>query len=527
MTGNAIKGQLQQATVLERLAEFAQLAGQTQPALRDSHRALSYGELHDTVAAIANWLRTLDCRVIGLQVENSIDWVLLDLACQAAAVVCLPLPDFFSASQQQHCLQSAGVELLITDRTDTTVTTTTTTTTATTLSIPHAPRLAANRVQPNAAAAQSWPQGTAKITFTSGSTGTPKGVCLSAPLQWQVAQSLADAIDVRAVRHLCLLPLATLLENVAGIYAPLLCGGEVILPDAKTRGLAGSSGLDIAALLRCLDTEQPESLILLPQLLRALIGACLQGWRPPASLRFVAVGGARVAPELISEARRHGLPVYEGYGLSECGSVVALNTPAHDAPGSVGRVLPHCRVTIDDGEIIVAGAGHLGYLGEPASWYPAHIATGDLGGFLKEHGAHNFLHVSGRRKNLLITGYGRNVSPEWIESALLAAPLLTQCVVVGDARPYLIAIVSAATTVDDSAIQRWLDTVNLQLPDYAQVRDFLRIDTAAWAPLLTANGRPNRAQIDVQLGASINHLYATAPTSKPAYVSTDKREMLR
>ncbi|MET0380133.1 MAG: AMP-binding protein [Spongiibacteraceae bacterium] len=514
MTGNAIKGRVQHATVLERLAELARSEGRAQPALRDVHRALSYGELHDAVVEIANWLRTLHCRVIGLQVENSIDWVLLDLACQAAAVVCLPLPDFFSASQQQHCLHTAGVDLLITDRLlpepqtaeQRTAARADAIGTAAPRSIPHAARLTARQVQASAGNAQSWPQGTAKITFTSGSTGTPKGVCLSAALQWQVAQSLADAIAVRAVRHLCLLPLATLLENVAGIYAPLLCGGEVILPDAKTRGLSGSSGLDIAALLHCLDTEQPESLILLPQLLRALVGACLQGWRPPAALRFVAVGGARVAPELIAEARRHGLPVYEGYGLSECGSVVALNTPAHDAPGSVGRVLPHCRVTIDAGEIVVAGAGHLGYLGEPASWFPAHVATGDLGSI----GVDSFLHVSGRRKNLLITGYGRNVSPEWIESALLAAPLLTQCVVVGDARPYLIAIVSAAIAVDDTAIQRWLDTVNLQLPDYAQVRNFLRIDTAAWSPLLTANGRPNRGLIDTQLGASIEQLYATA-----------------
>jgi len=303
------------------------------------------------------------------------------------------------------------------------------------------------------------------------------------------------------------------------VYAPLLCGGEVVLPDARTRGLAGSSGLELAAMLQCLQTEQPHTLILLPQLLRALLAGCAQGWQPPASLQFVAVGGARVAPDLIVAARRAGLPVYEGYGLSECGSVVALNTFADDQPGSVGRVLPHCQVAIDcqvaieSGEIVVRGACHLGYLGDPSSWYPQQIATGDLG--CVDDSGHLF--VSGRRKNLLITSYGRNVSPEWVESELGAQPLLTQCVVIGDARPHLAALLSAPAQVDDDAIQQWIDSVNARLPDYARVRAWLRLQPDAWQTLLTENGRPRRDRIIGALGAQIDALYAaSAPIHNPA-----------
>src|SRR5690606_24639695 len=101
-------------------------------------------------------------------------------------------------------------------------------------------------------------------------------------------------------------------------------------------------------LLRCIEVERPHSAILVPQLLTVLVAACTKGWQPPDSLRFVAVGGARVAAELVIEARRYGLPVFEGYGLSECGSVVALNTSDTERLGSAGHVLPHCAVSVEE-----------------------------------------------------------------------------------------------------------------------------------------------------------------------------------
>src|SRR3546814_10196284 len=69
----------------------------------------------------------------------------------------------------------------------------------------------------------------------------------------------------------------------------------------------------------------------------------------PASMRMVAVGGARISPELLARAEHVGLPVYEGYGLRECGSVVCLNRPGLSRPGSVGQALPPTRVHCDDG----------------------------------------------------------------------------------------------------------------------------------------------------------------------------------
>jgi len=204
------------------------------------------------------------------------------------------------------------------------------------------------------------------------------------------------------------------------------------------------------------------------------------------SLKFVAVGGSKISPALIEAARGSGLPVYEGYGLSECASVVSLNVPGMDQLGSVGQVLPHIKLIENEGEIVIANAAFLGYLGERMT---GNFATGDLG-HLDDNG---FLHIDGRKKNVLITSYGRNVAPEWIESVLLAQPEIFQAVVYGDAQPFLSAlIVATSKTADiDLAVTR----CNALLRDYAQITSFQLVPPFTSAEnTLTGTGRPRRDQ---------------------------------
>lgn len=476
--------------------------------LSDGKESLDLQELISRSVLVSDWLTDNQVRVLALQAENSIDWVVVDLACQLAGVVCLPVPGFFSRQQALFCMREAVADILLSDQD------------VLANELVTGGASVSRRLLPGSLALDAWdlgwpgqgllpamPSGTQKITFTSGSTGSPKGVCLSSEHQWQVAASLAGAIKVRGARHLCLLPLATLLENIAGVYVPLLLGGTVILPGEEARGLSGSSGLDVAAMTACIDRERPDSMILLPQLLLALVAACQGGWVAPATLKFVAVGGGKVAPGLIRTAREWGIPVYEGYGLSECGSVVALNTPEGDFPGSVGRVLPHCKVHVKDDEILVTGSCHLGYLGDTQSWYPEQIATGDLG----RHFPDGSLTIFGRRKNQLISSFGRNINPEWVESALAAIPLLSRCVVLGEGQPYLGALLSAPPAVTDSQVQQWIDQVNAELPDYARVVVWQRLELAAWQGLLTPNGRVRRELLNENLAEAVTTLFQPAP----------------
>jgi long-subunit acyl-CoA synthetase (AMP-forming) len=322
--------------------------------------------------------------------------------------------------------------------------------------------------------ARRTPRAVSKITFTSGTTGTPKGVALRSAQQWKVARALADAtrrLELR--RHLCLLPLSVLLENVGGVYAPLAAGAETCVPPLAEVGMRGSSSFDPAACLQAIESWQADSVILLPQMLAALAAAVERGARAPRSLRFAAVGGAKVSSALIERARALGLPVYEGYGLSECGSVVSLNLPGADRTGSAGRPLPHARVRIDHGEIVVNA-----------------IRTGDLGRIDDD----GYLHIDGRRKHLLITSYGRNVSPEWPEAELLAGRAIVQAAVFGEARPRLCALVVPAPGTPQAAVEAQVRAANARLPDYAQIGAWLPAD-APFTPqngFATANGRARR-----------------------------------
>lgn len=467
--------------------------------LSGSGEQYSARDLYREVQRVAGILGEAGVQRLALHADNGPGWVIVDLAAQLAGVVLVPVPTFFSAAQMRWLLEAAGVDAVCAAGDD-----------FFTAAVCEPARVAVTGSlslslrSPQAVA--PLPAGTAKITFTSGSTGQPRGVCLSTEQCLAVAGSLLGRTGLAGVRHLALLPLATLLENIAGVYLPLLAGGQVTVPACAETGLIGSSGLDVPRFLATLVAAQPQSLILVPELLRVLADAAATGWPVPASLRFVAVGGARVAPGLVERARALGLPVYEGYGLSECASVVALNAPGRDRPGTSGRVLPHLAVQAVDGELQVAGNAFLGYLGEPESWYPQTVATGDLGR-LDEDG---YLVVEGRRKNLLITAYGRNISPEWVESELLGSALLQQAVVLGDGQPACCALLYPRdSSVTDAAIQAAVDAANAGLPDYARIGPWLRLarPITAQAGLLTANGKPRRQAIAAHYQPAIDALY--------------------
>ncbi|HWR80090.1 MAG TPA: AMP-binding protein, partial [Pseudomonas sp.] len=251
---------------------------------------------------------------------------------------------------------------------------------------------------------------------------------------------------------------------------------------------------DLPTFLGCLNRLQPHSLILLPQLLLALVTAAERGLPLPKSLRFIAVGGGRVAPQLLERADALGLPVYEGYGLSECASVVCLNAPGQRHPGTVGKPLAHLEVKLAaDGEVLVKGAQMLGYVGEPTDtgeW----LATGDLGHFDGE-----FLVLHGRKKHQFITAFGRNVNPEWVESELVQQLPIAQAWLQGEAMPANVAVVVARFAgTTDAEIDQVIQQVNQRLPDYARAHHWLRAAQpfSAGNGLATANGRLRRTALN-------------------------------
>lgn len=472
--------------------------------VHDSKQTLAYDELTQRSRQLADRLTADNVRCLALHADNSINWLLVDIACQMAGVCLLPLPTFFSAEQLRHIFNTTPVDSLVCENAEAFV-------------LLLADRvigrkdtgiegLVSVQIEP-CVTAEVLPAGTNKITFTSGSTGQPKGVCLSNEQLFRQAQALADVVGIRTPRHLCLLPQSTLLENVAGNYAPLLAGGEIFLPGLEEIGFRGSSSIDPQQLVATISRVQPDSIILTPQLLIVLVAAATSGWQPPASLRFVAVGGSRVSSTLLQQAHELGIPAYEGYGLSECASVVSLNTPAAHNHDSSGKVLPHLYVRVVDSEIIVSGNAMLGYVGEPDSWYLEEIYTGDTGNIDHE----GYLGINGRKKNVLISSYGRNTNPEWVESEILSHAVIADCVVFGDARPYCVALISPRNpNTSDAEIQQVIDAANDCLPDYAQVAAWIRLPQplSAIQSLLTVNGRPKRDAIYSYYENLVESLYS-------------------
>jgi long-chain acyl-CoA synthetase len=466
---------------------------------------LGAGELSREVETVAHWLRRMGAQVVAWELDNGVDWIVLDLACSEAGVVAVPLPGYFTHAQADHALRDCDADLVVL---------------ASSRPLPVLDDaaivagglpdlLAPYRIYRRGVVRNTDPGDVAKITYTSGTTGRPKGVCLSQRALGAVAGSLLDAtrtLDLQS--HLCLLPLATLLENVAGVLAPLAHGMQVVAPPLAEVGLEGGARFDVLRFLLALHRYRPNSLILLPQMLLALVTAVEQGETVPEELRFVAVGGARVPVDLLERAQRCRLPVFEGYGLSECGSVVALNRPGAHRPGSVGRPLPHARVRIAaDGEIFVAGATMSGYVGETGP-EPAEIATGDLGHFDPD----GYLYVHGRKKNVFITSFGRNVSPEWVEAELTASATIAQAVVSGEGRPFNIAVLVPRPGIDDGTerLRRAVELANTRLPDYARIGCWIVADRPFTLAngLATANGRPRREAILAEYANRIEPLYA-------------------
>ncbi len=442
---------------------------------------------------------------VAVLAGNGIDVALVHLASLCAGVPLVPVPTFASDEQLAHAVRAAGVRRVLTDDPD------------------RVQRALGATARPDrgplsdlgpallafAVTADRVGPREERVTFTSGTTGAPKGVRLRGETLLRVARSLTEATNAdRTERHLALLPLGVLLEETGGLLRTLLSGGTVVLGDVSRFGTDGACRADGRRLAAALAAHRATSIVCVPQVLDALVTELERSGTRLPSLRFVGVGGAHVSPALLARANAVDVPAFEGYGLTEAASVVTLNIATARRAGTVGKPLPHAEVRIsEDGEILVRGATFAGYVGDdsvrPAvgrddngrdvgardadDWWP----TGDLG----HVDADGFVHIEGRRRNVFVTSYGRNVSPEWIEARLAACPSIAQAVVLGESMPRPVAVIVCRGTREE--VDADLARVAATLPEYARPARWIeaREPFTAANGLATPNGRPLRPQI--------------------------------
>jgi long-subunit acyl-CoA synthetase (AMP-forming) len=463
-------------------------------AIEDENLNLSYGDLYKNVIEVSEIIKSFPSRAIGIYIDNSALWIIISLAIQNANKAIVPIPSFFSPQQIKHVIHDCGIDTIITDRQ---------------LVKEQFPPLHngndyqwkdksyfSYRVIDQKQQRCKLDEAISMVTYTSGSTDQPKGVCLSNESLLAVSESIANVLNPLSLqRHLCLLPLSTLLENIAGVWAPFISGSTVITRPLHNIGFTTSNNLDPKTFIACINQHQPDSIILLPEMLKILVGCAVSSNLLPRSLKFCAVGGAKVNPSLIKHAHNLNIPAYEGYGLSECASVVSLNTPSQNKSGTSGKALPHAKIRISpQNEIEVMGSTLNRYLNTNTCFNDAYFPTGDLG-YLDEEG---YLVIQGRKKNMFITSYGRQICPDWIENILTSHPYISQACIYGEALPHnLCVIVPAHKDVSIDDLEKAINLINNELPDYARVNEFITA-SSAFTPdnrLLNMSGQLNRQQI--------------------------------
>lgn len=472
---------------------------------------INYAELKSLVEQLRAELIKLNIQRLALWGVNSVDWIIIDLAAQLAGVTVIPIPLFFTKEQVRHLLQDSQADLLcmVSEKTE------------------DAPQWLMELVDEigkhevsvsvdmyarffRLAQHQTQHQGLlpyqsrwlAKITYTSGSTGTPKGVCLAEDTIESITHSLSQALASSQLgRHLCLIPFATLLENIAGIYVALNMGRSVVIDEVSQFGLVSNHTFNVQRFVNAVQTYQIESVILLPQMLKAIVEYSTEyGSTGLSTLKFIAVGGGKVSADFLQQCQQLKLPVYEGYGLSECASVVSLNLPGARRVGSVGRVLPHVEVEIAaNSEVVVKGNAMLGYVNDLVA--TPYIHTGDAGYFDED----GYLYITGRIKQIIVSSFGRNISPEWVESNSLTEPEIQQIVIFGEEQLYLSAVIYADDSTSEQRLAVAIERANARMPDYAQIKRWCRAPEpfSLSNQMLTDNGKLRRQQIQQHFQAEL------------------------
>lgn len=414
----------------------------------------------------------------------------------------------------------------------------------------------------------------ASIIYTSGTTGEPKGCELThdnfMALAENAVERLPDVIGASGSATLLFLPLAhvfarfiqvavvhagarlghsdpgRLLDDVATFRPTFLLAVprvfEKIYNSAEQKAHSGGrAGVFRWATRvadrysRALDNGGPGLALraqhaVADRLVYAKLRAALGG-----QVTHAISGGAALGERLGHYFRGVGLVVLEGYGLTETTAPATVNTPDMIRMGTVGRPLPGVSVKVaDDGEIWIRGSNVFrGYHNNPeataAAMHDGWLATGDLG----ELDPEGFLRITGRTKEILITAGGKNVSPGPLEDRLRAHPLISQCMVVGDARPFIAALITLDAemlpswaqsrglgdlTLEQAAhheavraeLQKAIDEANASVSRAESIRVFrvLTEDFTVENGMLTPSMKVKRSRISELLDAEIEGIYS-------------------
>lgn len=403
----------------------------------DGWKELTYEQLNRQSARVRDWLRAHDARPgdrVGIMGQSGNDWVAAFLGTLRCGAIVVPLDPRLTTDELSEIWASSTPTALIVDRRLCGAAA------ATFERLRLAPAVlvvddisAGNGPAGNKAATTdvdtSLPmERPALAVWTSGTTGAAKGVVLTfANLDYVVTQSMTVQGSAADNRWLSVLPLSHMLELSCGLLPSLRSGATFCF----------ARSLMPREVVEAMRQRGTTRMVVVPLVLRLLHGELAAQPAVAGGVDALFSGGAPLARDLIASYADIGIPVYQGYGLTELAPVVSMNSAGHDRPGSVGRPLPGAEVRIEEQEILIRSPGLMaGYwldddltrtVIDADGWFH----TGDLG----EIDAEGYLYVTGRAKNVIVLESGKKVHPEEVESVLIPSDLFTEvCVVAVRAR---------------------------------------------------------------------------------------------
>jgi len=423
----------------------------------------------------------------------------------------------------------------------------------------------------------------ATIIYTSGTTGDPKGAMLTHDNIASNIEASLQVVDLRS-SDTCLsfLPLCHIFERMAGLYAMLAVGATIayarsidtVAADAQEvrptiltgvprffekvyarvmENAAGQPPLRRAIFRWGLGVGQEVARLrfqgktaglvhgLIAALADKLVGAKVRQ-RVGGRLRVCISGSAPLGPKVMEFFFAIGIPVIEGYGLTETSPVITLNVPGRERPGAVGPPIPGTELNFGpEGEILVRGPGVMqGYFRNEeatrAALRDGWFHTGDIGHL----DAEGNLRITDRLKDLIVTAGGKKVAPQPLEAKLKASRWVSEAVMLGDRRPYCVALIvpNFANLEAEAKAQGWpsdthrelirsegaralyqrvIDELNTGLAPFETIKRFELLDRelSAEAGELTPTLKVRRKIVSQVFGDLIEGMFAgAAPTAK-------------
>jgi long-chain acyl-CoA synthetase len=522
---------------------------------------------------------------VALLLPNGIDWVAFDMGALSLGLVVVPLYLRDGVQNQARILAQSGASVLLVDTVERwarimgaagprLAVRHVWVGEARTASLPPAVRplgevLSASGAWTGDSAAA--PGDLATLIYTSGTTGAPKGVMLThEAILWNAEAVTKLVAPTDADLFLSILPLAHAFERTVGHYLPMMAGATVAyarsitslrddlaelrptvllaVPSLYERALAdllrqaaswpfGAQLVRLAARAGWRRLRSADSSGAAPSLIDRATERSLRRWIGDrllsalgGGLRVAVSGGAPLAAEVGRSLVGLGVPLVEGYGLTEAGPVVTGSSPEDYFPGSAGRPLEGAEVRLSEcGELLVRSpAAMQGYWRNPqataAAFEDGWLKTGDVAEIRDGR-----VFMRGRLNDVVVLATGEKFDPEPVEAAILRDPLFAQACVVGAARPYAVAVLVLAEKPWRRLAQRLsldparpnADVARMQIlsriegalagfPRFAQIRK-IHVATKAWtveAGLLTPTFKVKRFAVARRYAHAIADLYA-------------------